>query len=153
MIVFTQYDRLVRTKEDELQEEDGNIDPATLEDQSKEEARKAFEVCVKSLRRTMDRLKIPLPGYVKVSGISIQLFFLPGLDPLLVRPGYKEDVSALVEITQDSVREWVKDDGPWIMWAIAQRASVAVKIDACVTYVYFLLQSQHLLTLTSLLKG
>lgn len=71
MIVFTQYDRLIRTKEDELQEDsDENIDPATLEYRSKEEARKAFEICVQSLQRTMNRLKIPMPRFVKVSGIS-----------------------------------------------------------------------------------
>ena len=73
MIVFTQYDKLVRTKEDELREDDENINTATLKDQSKEEARKAFEICVQSLQRTMDRLKIPMPRYVKVSGIFVSL--------------------------------------------------------------------------------
>ena len=75
MVVFTQYDKLVRTKEDELREDDENIDTATLKNQSKEEARKAFEVCVQSLQRTMDRLKIPMPRYVKVSGIFVQLYY------------------------------------------------------------------------------
>ena len=63
-----------------MQEEDENIDPITLEDQSKEEARKAFEICVRSLQRTMDRLKIPMPRYVKVSGIFVPLYYLSGLD-------------------------------------------------------------------------
>jgi hypothetical protein len=63
-----------------LQEEDENIDLATLEDQSKEEARKAFEICVQSLRRTADRLEIPMPRYVKVSGIFVPLYYLSGLD-------------------------------------------------------------------------
>ena len=117
-----------------MQEEDENLDPATLEDQSKEEARKAFEICVQSLRRTMHRLKIPMPRYVKVSGIFMPLYYLSGLDPSKVRPGYQEDVSALVEVTRDIVKERLKEDA-WIMWAIAQRASLPVKIDACVTYV------------------
>jgi hypothetical protein len=51
-----------------LEEENPTIDAATLEDQSKEEAQKAFERCVQSLRRTMERLKIPMPRYVNVSG-------------------------------------------------------------------------------------
>jgi len=61
-------------------------------------------------------LKIPMPRYVKVS----------------VRPGYQEDVSSLVGVTRDIVQERLKEDA-WIMWAIAQRASLPVKIEACVT--------------------
>ncbi|KAF5354022.1 hypothetical protein D9756_006944 [Leucocoprinus leucothites] len=65
----------------------------------------------------MKRLNIPMPDYVKVS---------------VFRPGYKEDVSALVEVTRDIVKERLKGDA-WIMWAIAQRASLPVKIEACIT--------------------
>jgi len=99
-----------------LREDDETMDAPTLEGQSKEDARKAFEICVQLLRRTMDRLRIPMPHYVKVS----------------VRPGYQEDVSALVEVTRDIVKERLREDA-WIMWAIAQRASLPVKIEACVT--------------------
>ncbi|KAF5348759.1 hypothetical protein D9756_009852 [Leucocoprinus leucothites] len=93
------------------------MDPATLDERGKDEARKAFKICVQSLQHTMRRLNIPMPHYVKVS----------------VRPGYsKEDVSALVEVTRDIVKERLKGDA-WIMWAIAQRASLPVKIEACIT--------------------
>ena len=74
VIVFAQYDRLVRTKEAEDAEED--IDEATLKDQREEEARKAFEICVRSLKRTMNSLKIPMPCYAKVSGIFVPLYYL-----------------------------------------------------------------------------
>jgi len=72
--------------------------------------------------------------HAKVSGIFVPLYYLSGLDysHSLVRPGYQEDVSALVEVTRDIVKERLKGD-PWIMWAIAQRASLPVKIEACVT--------------------
>ncbi|KAI0246579.1 hypothetical protein BJV78DRAFT_1286286 [Lactifluus subvellereus] len=116
VIVFTQYDKLVRTKEAELLEDDEGIDSAALKRKSEKEAGKAFEICVQSLQRTMDRLKIPMPYYVKVS----------------VRPHYQEDVSALVEVTRSIVEERLNEEA-WIMWAIAQRASLPVKINACVT--------------------
>ncbi|KAF5346881.1 hypothetical protein D9756_010595 [Leucocoprinus leucothites] len=116
VIVFTQYDRLVRTKKAELEEEHPNMDPATLDERSEDQARQAFKICVQSLQDTMKRLNILVPHYVKVS----------------VRPGYKEDVSALVEVTRDIVKERLKGDA-WIMWAIAQRASLPVKIEACIT--------------------
>jgi len=132
VIVFTQYDRLLRTKEAELKQEHKNMDPKTLDDRSKDEAQQAFEICAQSLQRTTERLKIPTPRYVKVSGIFVPLYYLSSLDRSLVRPGYQEDVSALVEVTRDSVKERLKGDA-WIMWAIAQRASLPVKIDACVT--------------------
>ncbi|KAF5345221.1 hypothetical protein D9756_011491 [Leucocoprinus leucothites] len=93
------------------------MDPATLDERGKDKVRKAFKICVQSLQHTMKRLNIPMPHYVKVS----------------VRPGYsKEDVSALVEVTRDIVKERLKGDA-WIMWVIAQRASLPVKIEACIT--------------------
>jgi len=92
------------------------MDPTTVDDRSKDEAQRAFEICTQSLQRTMHHLGIPMPYYVKVS----------------VRPDYQEDVSALVEVTRDIVKERLKGDA-WIMWAIAQRASLPVKIEACIT--------------------
>ncbi|KAI9433136.1 hypothetical protein H4582DRAFT_1006362 [Lactarius indigo] len=118
VIVFTQYDRLVRTKEAELREEHPHMDPTRLHDRGVEEAQKAFEDCLESLRRTTNRLGIPMPPYATVS----------------VRPGHQEDVSSLVEVTRDVVRKRVKGDA-WVLWAIAQRTSLPVKIDACVTWV------------------
>jgi hypothetical protein len=47
-----------------------------------------------------------------------------------VRRGYEDDVSHLVEVTRDLVRDYLGD--AWLMWAMAQRASVPVKIDACI---------------------
>ncbi|KAH8977265.1 hypothetical protein EDB92DRAFT_1891264 [Lactarius akahatsu] len=116
VIVFTQYDRLVRTKEAELKEEHPNMDPTRLHDRGMEEAQKAFQECLQSLKRTMNRLGIPMPRYARVS----------------VRPHHQEDVSSLVKVTRDVVKERVKGDA-WVLWAIAQRASLPVKIDACVT--------------------
>ena len=55
------------------------------------------------------------------------------IDRSLVRPNYQEDVSALVENTRDIVKQRLQGDA-WIMWAIAQRASLPVKIEACITY-------------------
>jgi hypothetical protein len=130
--VFTQYDRLVRTKKAELKEQHHNMDSTTLDEHSKDEAQQAFEICVQSLQRTMGHLGIPMPHYVKVSGMFVPLYDLSGLDRSLVRPRYKENVSALVEVTRDIVKEQLKGDA-WIMWAIAQRASLPVKIEACIT--------------------
>ncbi|KAI0245359.1 hypothetical protein BJV78DRAFT_1365433 [Lactifluus subvellereus] len=101
VIVFTQYDKLVRTKKAELLDDDEGIDSAALKRKSEKEAGKAFEVCVQSLQRTMDRLKIPMPRYVRVS----------------VRPGYQADVSALVEVTRGIAKEQL-NEAAWIMWAI-----------------------------------
>ncbi len=59
------------------------------------------------------------------------VFALTGIDPLPVRPRHKEDVSSLVEVTRDLVKKQVKGDA-WVMWAVAQRASLPVKINACI---------------------
>jgi hypothetical protein len=64
----------------------------------------------------MKRLQIPMPSYAAAS----------------VRPGHREDVSDLVQKTRDIVKERVKGDA-WVLWAIAQRKHLPLKIDACVT--------------------
>ncbi|KAI9456039.1 hypothetical protein BJY52DRAFT_608525 [Lactarius psammicola] len=82
VIVFTQYDRLVRTKKAELEEDEGITDPV----RSEEDAQKAFEKCLGLVRRTIERyLKVPMPRYAKVS----------------VRPNYPADVTDLVKVTVD----------------------------------------------------
>ncbi|KAH9054706.1 hypothetical protein EDB87DRAFT_1825086 [Lactarius vividus] len=116
VIVFTQYDRLVRTKEAELREDHPDMDRIRLHDRAVEEARKTFDECLQSFQGTVGRLGIPMPRYATVS----------------VRPHHQEDVSSLVKVTRDVVKERVKGDA-WVLWAIAQRASLPVKIDACVT--------------------
>ena len=58
-----------------------------------------------------------------------------GPDSLLVRPGHQEDIAELVTVTRDVVLERVKGDA-WVLWAIAQRQNLPVKIDACITWVF-----------------
>jgi len=81
---------------------------------SKEKAQKAFDTCVRSLEQTMKYLETPMPQYLPVS----------------IRQGYEDSVSSLVVVTRDLVRRHLGD--AWLMWAMAQRASVPVKIEACV---------------------
>ncbi|KAN0137617.1 hypothetical protein V8E53_004668 [Lactarius tabidus] len=82
VIVFTQYDRLVRTKKAELEEDEGITDVERYE----EDARLAFVKCLGLVEKTITRyLKVPMPRYCKVS----------------VRPNYPEDVTDLVKVTAD----------------------------------------------------
>lgn len=76
VIVFTQYDRLVRTKEAELREEYPNMDQARVKEMGREDAQEAFNTCLKSLQRTMNHLKIPMPRYARVSGIISPVYYL-----------------------------------------------------------------------------
>jgi hypothetical protein len=57
-----------------------------------------------------------------------------GVDKFLARDKYDDNVLTLVEVTRDIVRDKLQGDA-WAMWAIAQRASLPVKIDACIEYV------------------
>ena len=121
----------MRTKRAELEEVYGHMDETSLKNQSLRNASTAFEKCLGSLQRAMVRLNIPMPNCAKVSSKSAGIA-LPGIDRFPVRRGYQESVSTLVEGTRDVVRERLRGDA-WIMWAIAQRASPSVKLDACVT--------------------
>jgi len=82
VIVFTQYDRLLRTKKAELEEDEGITDV----DRYEEDARLAFVKCLGLVEKTITRyLKVPMPRYCKVS----------------VRPRYPADVEDLVKVTAD----------------------------------------------------
>jgi hypothetical protein len=48
-----------------------------------------------------------------------------------VREGYNDNILELVDLTRNIVEERLKGDA-WIMWAIAQKASVPLKVDACI---------------------
>jgi len=113
VLVFTQYDRLVRTKEFQLRGTD--MDPDAQHQQSVKQAQESFRGTLQSLQVTMDHLGIPMPTYAKVS----------------VRKGYEDDVSYLVTRTRDVAREQVTGDA-WVLWSMAQRASLPDKIEACV---------------------
>ena len=74
VIVFTKYDRLVRTKMEELREEDASLSGDVLRERGKEKARKAFDKCIRSLERTLRDMNPPKPPHVNVSGMYFPLF-------------------------------------------------------------------------------
>ncbi|KAF8267299.1 hypothetical protein EI94DRAFT_1830198 [Lactarius quietus] len=63
VLVFTQYDRLERTKAKHLRGKP-NMDKTSLRHQSIEDAEEAFETCLKTLKLKPDT---PMPTYAKVS--------------------------------------------------------------------------------------
>lgn len=73
VMVFTKYDRLVRTKRGQLKKDHPYMDDHTLDSRSAEEASKAFEKCLRFLGYTMRRLKIQMLPYARVSGIFVPL--------------------------------------------------------------------------------
>jgi hypothetical protein len=85
IIVFTKYDQLVGTKRDELQEEDSSLSEDVLHERSKENARRAFDIRIQSLERTLRDMNTPKPRHVKVSCIYFPFFILIHVD-LFPRP-------------------------------------------------------------------
>ena len=52
------------------------MDPASLRAASLEDAQEALNICLKSLQHTMNRLRIPMPRYARVSGMLSPLYYL-----------------------------------------------------------------------------
>jgi hypothetical protein len=73
VIVFTKYDQLVRIKETALREDYPLMEPTNVHNLGVEEAWKTFGIWLGVLRRTINRLGIPMPFCATVSGI----FFAP----------------------------------------------------------------------------
>ena len=68
VVVFTQYDRLVRTKIKQFQRKNKNATLEVAKQQGNVDATDAFQVCVESLERSMKELNVTMPPYSKVSG-------------------------------------------------------------------------------------
>ena len=75
VIVLTKYDKLVKTKRAELQEDDDSLSEDVLRERSEEAARNVLDVCIESLERTLRNMytresQMPKPQHVNVSGIN-----------------------------------------------------------------------------------
>ena len=123
----------MRIKEAELREDYPGMDPDQLRQLSLEDAQEAFNVCLKSLQRSADYLKISVPLHARISGAFPPMYSRCTIwySNSLGCPSHQEDISELVKVTRDIVKERVKRDA----WAIAQGASLPLKIEASVTYV------------------
>jgi hypothetical protein len=101
---------------------------------AEKKASEAMRICIESIEKTMNYLSIPLPRHVKVSGTYVYSILHNSCthNSLLVRPGnFEPDVSDLVTTTREIVQTGLKNDA-WVMWTIAQRASIPLKIEASV---------------------
>jgi len=56
VVVFTKYDRLVYTMKSELKDNNVNLGPEDLDQRGKEEARKALDVSIQSVKDAFGRL-------------------------------------------------------------------------------------------------
>jgi hypothetical protein len=61
---------------------------------------------------------------------NFPLFCFLSVDLSVVYDGYDAEISSLVEVTSNVVQEKLKGD-TWVMWAIAQRVNLPLKIEAC----------------------
>jgi hypothetical protein len=74
VVVFTKYDRLLRSKKIELRGDNDHPDPEDLVRRSQEEARKVLDRCVQSLEGAMNRLETQMPRHVNVSSTIFHSF-------------------------------------------------------------------------------
>ena len=74
MIVFTQYDMLVKITEKRLRRRDKALTSETAAQLAMQEASKVLDGCVRSAERSMEKLNIPLVKHAKVSSTSAQFY-------------------------------------------------------------------------------
>ncbi|KAL0064121.1 hypothetical protein AAF712_008981 [Marasmius tenuissimus] len=113
IVVFTKYDELVSKLEEEIDselEEDGDdLDDDQFQQRVEERARSQFsEICVKPLKAITKDRELP---FLEVS----------------TRKRYKSTLEELMHLTRGHV-----DEAVWLTWAIAQRTSADLKIDASI---------------------
>jgi len=131
VIVFTKYDKLVRTKRAELQEDgDGDsLSEDALDEKSREESQKALDICIQSLERTLRSMETPKSQtpklhYVNVSRINFPWFICSVLICLPDKWGYEDTISSLVQVTCDLVSDMLKFIPPFLGQQVKINASV-----------------------------
>lgn len=125
-MVFTKFDLLVRKLEREAPDVE---DEDQFEIQIYKRAEEIFdETCVRKLKTITRQRKNPI-AFVKVSSVYSSNKFVPYSTYRLLKekPRYKDTLVRLVDETQRSLDSHIS-----ILWALAQRASVDAKVDACI---------------------
>jgi hypothetical protein len=131
VVVLTQYDKLVRTKKKGLKKENRSLGDDELNRRSEEEARTILKDCATAVESAFDPNRDKsqtLPPHIEVSSMCL-FTCVAGVDRLLANEKYErshEQISRLVELTRDLVGD------AWLVWATAQRASLPLKIEACI---------------------
>ena len=123
----------MRTKEAHLNRAPSPLASELIPQRAEEQASEALQIRIQSVERTMNYLSIPLPPYVKVSCTYVYSILHNSCthNSLLGRPRFKAEVSDLVTTTREIVQTGLKNDA-WVLWTIAKRASMPVKIDECI---------------------
>ena len=85
VIVLTKYDRLVKTKKAELEEDGTNLSDEDLREQSEMKAQEALDMCIRSLKVTLRGMytrgsQTPKPRHVNVLSINFELLILIRVD-------------------------------------------------------------------------
>jgi len=131
VIVFTKYDKLVRTKRAELQEygDGDSLSEDALHEKSREESQKALDICIQSLERTLRSMETPKSQtpklhYVNVSGMNFPWFICSVLICLPDRRGYEDTILSLVQVTCDLVSDMLKLIPPFLGRQVKINASV-----------------------------
>lgn len=94
-------------------------------------ASNAFANSVLSLDKSTAAFKIPTPPYVGISGANPGSQYRLSLMCCSVSKGHEESIAKLVGMTHGLVHDRLKGDA-WVTWAIAQRANLPMKIEACI---------------------
>ncbi|KAJ7193936.1 hypothetical protein GGX14DRAFT_587371 [Mycena pura] len=129
VVVFTQYDTFVTWFEEQCDncksclecEKCMNLETCERRNSSetceicRKAAKDAYDEHIKSLEDAATRLRIPTPEHINIS----------------VRDGYTDNIVPLVDRTEKLVEKHLPEDDVWFLWALAQMASLPLKIRAC----------------------
>jgi hypothetical protein len=134
VVVFTKYDKLFRSKKFDLQETRAGLNPQDVHNRAREEARTEFDIYVQSFHNAIRKMDstMEMPPWTEVSSKTPTRFRFLSVDLFAVFNGYDADISSLVQVTSNVVKEKLKDD-TWLMWAIAQRVSLSLNVEACIS--------------------
>ncbi|KAK1224299.1 hypothetical protein PQX77_012807 [Marasmius sp. AFHP31] len=133
IVVFTKYDELVSKLEEEMDSEleeagdEADLDDDQFQQRVEERARNQFsEICVKPLKAITKNRELP---FLEVSTSTNTLLSLRASNNSPPSPGrrYKNTLEELMHLTRENV-----DEAVWLTWAIAQRTSADLKIDASI---------------------
>lgn len=135
VVVFTKLDLLVNTLEGEAMTDGEMLDRLALEERKLESLER---LCLQPVRAAAGSDCLL---HVAVSCASEQHFrSFSSYDMILMtaEEGYEDTLAALVDMTTENIRKYVKDEAAHYIATIAQRVNISLKVALTITYVSFI---------------
>jgi len=135
VVVFTKLDLLVNALEGEALTDGGMLDDLVLEERKLESLERLCLQPVRAAAGSDCLLHVAVSSAFEQHSWS---FSFRDMMLTTAEGGYEDSLAALVDMTTENIRKYVKDEAAHYIATIAQRVNISLKVALTITYVFFI---------------